>query len=50
MATQKQQFQLRYDESALFTDNYESELYFPVRGLSSDQENLNNTELENDFR
>ena len=39
MATRKQQFQLGYNESALFPDNCQREMCSPGGGFSSDQEN-----------
>ena len=50
MAMLKQQFQLRYDESDFYADNDKNEMYSTVVGFSIDQENLNDSKLENDYR
>ena len=50
MATRKQQFQLGYNENALFPGNCQREMCSPGGGFSSDQESLDGTEMENDFR
>ena len=50
MAMLKQQFQLGYDESDFYADNDKNEMYSTVVGFSIDQENLNDSKLENDYR